>query len=291
MKKLFVQISISLAAALLLSSCDLPSSKQAQTEKKPAALADTSKILVEVNGTPITQSEYEVFVRSISNKVVIDSISEARKNQVLNEMIDRQLLVQYANKWGLESDTRLVIALKQQQQLMLALAAKKNMLENDGAISEELLLARYNQEKEKAFPTEYHIKHINVASEEEALNIIKSLDDGEDFSALATKLSLDKSRENGGDLGWVNNTTILPQIFDGLRSMEKDNYSSTPVQTQAGWQILMMVDSRPVTFLDFAQAKPRLAAALQRERLINKISSIRDSAKIEFSKTSQASSN
>ncbi|MCK5360959.1 MAG: peptidylprolyl isomerase [Gammaproteobacteria bacterium] len=287
MKVFISTFALALIATSILSSCDLPSNKEEDTEKKAAASADTSKVLVQVNGTAITQSEYEVFVRSISNEVVIGSINDAKKAQILNEMVDRQLLVQYANKWGLENDARLAIALKQQQQLMLALAAKKNMLENDGEISEEQLKARYAQEKEKAYPTEYHIKHINVATEDEALSIIKSLDGGEDFSALATKLSLDKSRENGGDLGWVNNSTILPLVFDHLINLENDSYSRTPVQTQAGWQILLMVESRPVTFLEFSQARPRLLAALQRERLMNTISSMRDTAKIEFSKVEQ----
>lgn len=287
MKQFISTLTLVIIATSIISSCDLPSDKQVDTEKEPATSADTSKTLVQVNGTPITQSEYEVFVRSISNEVVIESIDDAKKTQILNEMIDRQLLVQYANKWGLGNDARLVIALKQQQQFMLALAAKKNMLENDGEISEEQLKARYAQEKEKAYPTEYHIKHINVVTEDEALNIIKSLDEGEDFSALATKLSLDKSRENGGDLGWVNNSTILPQVFDHLISMEKGSYSKTPVQSQAGWQVLLMVENRPVTFLDFSQARPRLLAALQRERLMNTISSMRDAAKIEFSKVNQ----
>ena len=98
MKQFISTITLVILAASILSACDLPSNKQEDTEKKSAASADTSKILVQVNGIPVTQSEYEVFVRSINNEVAIQNIDDAKKTQILNEMIDRQLLVQYAKK-------------------------------------------------------------------------------------------------------------------------------------------------------------------------------------------------
>ncbi len=223
---------------LLLTGCNMPSAEQAVTEEKPPLVSDTGKVLATVNGSPVTDQQYEVFVRSINNKVLLENIDPAKKKQIINEMIDRQLLQQYAIKWGLDKETRLAIALKQQRQLLLALAAKKNMLENDIKVTEKQLKDRYKLEKEKAYPTEYHIQHINVATEDEAKGIIGKLDSGGDFSALATEFSLDKSKENGGDIGWVQKPTILPQVFDSIVNMGKGSYSKTPVQMQSGWQIL-----------------------------------------------------
>lgn len=237
-----------------------------------------------MNGSPITDQQYEVFVRSINNEVPLDDIDQAKKAQIINEMIDRQLLQQYAIKWGLDKEARLAIALDLQQQLLLSLAEKKNILENDIKVTEQQLKDRYELEKEKAYPIEYHIQHINVASEDEAKSIIEKLDKDGDFSALATKFSLDKSKENGGDLGWVQKTSILPQIFENIAKLDKGSYSKIPVQTQPGWQIIKLVDSRAVTFLDFEQAKKRLHPALQRELLMQKIAAMRDAAKIEFEK-------
>ncbi|GMR06122.1 MAG: peptidylprolyl isomerase [Gammaproteobacteria bacterium] len=269
---------------LLVAGCDIPSAEQTGTEKKIPLVSDTSKVLATVNGSPVTDQQYEVFVRSINNEVPLEDIDPAKKERIINEMVDRQLLQQYAIKWGLDKEVRLAIALEQQRQLLLALAAKKNILENDIKVTEKQLKDRYKLEKENAYPTEYHIQHINVATEEEAKDIIGKLDNGGNFRELATELSLDKSKENGGDLGWVQKASILPQIFDSIGSMEKGSYSKTPVQTQAGWQILKLVDSRPVTFLEFEQAKERLLPAIQRELLMKKITTMRDAAKIEFSK-------
>jgi len=284
MKKYTNTVLSLLLLPLILTGCNVPSAEQTGSEKKTPLVSDTSKVLVTVNGLPITDQQYEVFVRSINTEVSLEDIDPAKKEQIINEMVDRQLLQQYAVKWGLDKEARLTIALEQQRQLLLALAAKKNMLENGIKVTEKQLKDRYELEKEKADPTEYHIQHINVATEDEAKDIIGKLDGGGDFSALATEFSLDKSKENGGDLGWVQKATILPQIFDSLVSMEKESYSKTPVQTQAGWQILKLVDSRPVTFLEFNQAKERLLPALQREYLMEKITALRDAAKIEFSK-------
>lgn len=270
---------------LLLTGCNMPSAEQQTvTEDKSPIISDTSKLLATVNGSPVTDQQYEVFVRSINNNVPLESIDPAKKEQIINEMIDRQLLQQYAEKWGLDKEVRLVIALALQKQFLLALAAKKSMLENDIKVTEKQLKDRYELEKEKAYPTEYHIQHINVATEDEAKSIIEKLDKDGDFSALAKEFSLDKSKENGGDLGWVQKTSILPQIFDNIAKLEKGSYSKIPVQTQSGWQILKLVDSREVTFLDFEQAKKRLLPAIQRELLMKKIAAMRDAAKIEFAK-------
>ena len=273
-----------LLLSLTLTGCNMPPAEETVVEEKAPAITDTSTVLVTVNGFPITDQQYEVFVRSISNEVPLEDIDPAKKEQIISEMIDRVLLQEYASKWGLDKEMRLAIALDLQRQLLLALAAKKNILENDIKVTEEQLKERYAIEKENTYPTEFHIQHINVATEDEAKDIIVKLDGGGDFSTLAKELSLDKSKENGGDLGWIQKTAIQPIVFDSIASLEKNSYSKTPVQTQAGWQVLKLLDSRPVTFLEFEQAKEHLLPAIQRELLMKKIAAMRDTANIEFNK-------
>lgn len=284
MKKYTMTTLSMLLISLMLAGCNMPPAEEAVVEEEAPQITDTSTVLVTVNGFPITDQQYEVFVRSISNEVPLEDIDPSKKEQIINEMVDRVLLQEYASKWGLDKEMRLAIALDLQRQLLLALAAKKNMLENDIKVTEEQLRARYAVEKENTYPTEFHIQHINVASEDEAKDIIVKLDAGGDFSTLAKELSLDKSKENGGDLGWVQKTAIQPIVFESLASLEKDSHSKTPVQTQAGWQILKLLDSRPVTFLEFEQAKERLLPAIQRELLMKKIAGMRGTANIEFNK-------
>lgn len=289
-----------LLVMLTLAGCNRAADDSADRGSEPAniseaketsAITDSSKTLVTVNNTAITQRQYEVFVRILDTKISVDQIDPEKKQQILNEMVERVLLQQYALDNGLESEPQLAIALQQQRQLLLALAAKKQMLDNIGPLSDEQIQARYELEKERAHPNEYHIQHISVASEEEAGKIIEKLAAGEDFSALAKEFSLDESKENGGDIGWVGQASTSPEVLSSVALMQNGEWSKKPLQAGNGWQVLKLVDTRPVTFLEIEQARPRLQALLQRERLLADIQALRDAAKIELVETAQATEN
>lgn len=289
-----------LLTALSCAGCNRPADNSADKTVDPVdkseavaapAITDSSEILVKVNNAPITQWQYEVFVRLLNNEISVDQIDSEKKQQILNEMVERVLLQQYALDNGLETEPQLAIALQQQRQLLLALAAKKQMLDNIGPLSDEQIQARYELEKDRAHPNEYHIQHISVASEEEASKIIEKLAAGEDFSTLAKELSLDESKGNGGDIGWVGQASTSPEVLNKVALMQNGEWSKKPLQAGNGWQVLKLVDTRPVTFLGLEQARPRLQALLQRERLLADIQTLRDAAKIEFVETVQATEN
>jgi peptidyl-prolyl cis-trans isomerase C len=50
--------------------------------------------------------------------------------------------------------------------------------------------------------TEYHARHILVATKDQADDVIKKLKGGAKFDELAKTQSTDGSKTNGGDLGW-----------------------------------------------------------------------------------------
>jgi foldase protein PrsA len=85
--------------------------------------------------------------------------------------------------------------------------------------------------------------HILVSTQDEADGVLGRLDAGEDFSALATELSLDaQSSVNGGDLGCSSPATYVPEFADA--TMTGDIGAVTgPVETQFGFH-LIRVDSR-----------------------------------------------
>ena len=54
--------------------------------------------------------------------------------------------------------------------------------------------------------------HILVKTEEEANRILKRINDGEDFAAVAKRFSSCPSRKNGGDLGWFGKGQMVPEF-------------------------------------------------------------------------------
>ena len=91
-------------------------------------------------------------------------------------------------------------------------------------------------------------RHILVATEEEALDVIAQLDKGADFAALAQVISTDMgSAVDGGDLGYfaLNGDTtskMVTEFSDAVRAQEIGVHSSAPVQSQFGYHIILVED-------------------------------------------------
>lgn len=114
------------------------------------------------------------------------------------------------------------------------------------------LLDRKDNDK-KAIVPQFQTRHIliktsEVVSPENAKNMIDSmynrLKAGEDFSILASTFSNDPgSARDGGSLGWVSPGTMVPQ-FDQIMQKIAVGEISEPFETQFGWHVLQVTDTR-----------------------------------------------
>ncbi|MBF7689487.1 MULTISPECIES: peptidylprolyl isomerase [Acinetobacter] len=114
------------------------------------------------------------------------------------------------------------------------------------------LLDRKASDK-KVMVEQYHVRHILIQPSEvltaeqakQKIDIIyKRLKSGEDFATLASTFSNDPgSAADGGDLGWVMPGTMVPQFEDEMKSTPKGQISK-PFQSQFGWHILQVIDTR-----------------------------------------------
>lgn len=94
-----------------------------------------------------------------------------------------------------------------------------------------------------------HARHILVATEQEANDVLARLQAGGDFAGLAQQFSLDETtRTNGGDLGWFTQEELLvPQLADAAFALQPGQIGG-PVTTTLGFHIVQMLESgsRPV---------------------------------------------
>lgn len=110
-------------------------------------------------------------------------------------------------------------------------------------------------------PTEEQVwaRHILVEDEAAAEEIIKNLQEGEDFAELARELSIDTgSAVNGGDLGWFGKNAMVAEFETAAFALEKPGeFTTTPVQSNFGFHVIQLIDKqdRPLTAEQIQTAK------------------------------------
>ncbi|HSR02919.1 MAG TPA: peptidylprolyl isomerase, partial [Methylophilaceae bacterium] len=129
---------------------------------------------------------------------------------------------------------------------------------------------------------EYNARHILVKTEGEAKDIIAQLKKGTDFAKLAKEKSLDPgSKEKGGDLGWFSPAGMVKPFSDVVQNLKKGDLTEAPVQTQFGWHVIKLVDTRATQVPAYDKVKDGLERTLQQRKLEKLMLGLKDKAKIE----------
>ncbi len=109
--------------------------------------------------------------------------------------------------------------------------------------------------------TQVWARHILVADEQAAKDIIVRLQAGEDFATLAQQLSTDTgSGLNGGDLGWFGSGAMVPEFETAAFALENPGDITTePVQSDFGYHIIQLIakQDRPLTATQLDTAKQK----------------------------------
>ena len=241
--------------------------------------AESSPAIATVNGQPITQSDFDNFLQL--NRIQ-QPVSEKTRKLVLDQLVNLSLLSQDAIKHRLDQQPDVRFLIKQQRENILANAVVRQYL-SENPVSDADVKARYDQELTKTNKYEYRARHILVKSKAEAERIISELKHGANFAALAKKDSIDvQSARVGGELGWFNQTTMVPAFFDAVTKMKKGEISPEPVKTQFGYHVIQLEDVRPFKFPAYDEMKDRIRAVMQQERLKQLLSQLKSKAKISL---------
>lgn len=143
--------------------------------------------------------------------------------------------------------------------------------------SEAELKAAYEQGKAGFnVPAQYHVAQIFLsAPKADGAAVAKMRDEAKklavqarsgDFSRLAQSKSQDpRSAEKGGDVGLLPLDQMLPEMRDTVAKL-KVGQVSDPLQSDAGFHVLKVLDAQPAHIATFDEVKLRLSEALRKQR-------------------------
>ncbi|HZK37543.1 MAG TPA: peptidylprolyl isomerase [Clostridia bacterium] len=110
-------------------------------------------------------------------------------------------------------------------------------------ITDETARAFYDENGELFHMEEIKARHILVDEEQLAKDIIKKIDEGEDFAELAMEYSTEPgAQESGGDLGYFSrDVNFVPEFKEAVFALEVGQVSE-PVKTEFGYHIITVED-------------------------------------------------
>ena len=260
-----------LAAALaVLAACQ---------PKGSAVSGDVSAPVATVNGNPISRDFYEFYIKGITGKTSADLTPEQR-DMALDNLIRARLVAEQAAKEGIDKGGDTAYLLELSRLNVLQQAVSERYLKDRKATDQELR-AEYETQLAGLSKQEYHARHILVATEPFAQKLVERLDKGEKFEDLAKAESMDSSKTNGGDLGWFTPDRMVPEFASAVVALKRGEFTHKPVQTQYGWHIIQLLETREVTPPPFDQVKQRLEQVVQGKKFHVYSDELMRSAKVE----------
>lgn len=237
---------------------------------KDVPTADT--VVATVNGTEIKLGHI-VSITSALPEQYNDVESEELFEAILDQLVQQTLLEQATQV----SEKRITLALDNERRALVSAIAISTT--GDAAVTDEAVQKLYDETIATGEPKpEFQASHILFEKEEEALAVLKLLNDGGDFAELAKEHSTGPSGPSGGDLGWFGRGAMVPEFDQAVAEMKTGEVAG-PVKTQFGYHLIRMNDQRDYPLLESHRAE--LEEQLANTAIGAKIERLQAAAKIE----------
>ncbi len=243
-----------------------------------AQAADSGKPVALVNGVAIPQARVDLRVNVAATQGGQADTEELRK-AIRDDLINLEVLSQAADKQGLDKQDDVKQQLELARQSVLAGAFVQDYVKKN-PIDDAVLQQDYEAMKSRVGDKEYKVSHILVQTEDEAKAIAKRVKK-ESFAKVAKQKSQDPgSKDKGGDLGFTVPGNFVQPFGEAILKLKKGQISD-PVQTQYGWHIIKLEDTRDLKVPTFEEMKPRLEQRRKQEAVQKAIADLRSKARIE----------
>lgn len=245
----------------------------------PATAEDTptaDTVVATVNGQQITLGQM-ILMRASLPQQYSQLPDDVLFDGILNQLVQQTILAETVEG----TPRRVEMAVQNERRQLMAAEAIDALL--SGEMTDAALQAAYDEKYGNAEPDmEWDASHILVETEELAQKLSEEAAAGTDFAELAKANSTGPSGPNGGQLGWFGKGMMVPEFETAVADMEKGGISA-PVQTQFGWHVIRLNDTRLKDAPPLEEVRGELEAELQRALVEGHIEKLTESATIDKS--------
>ena len=254
------------------------------------ALPAVAQNVAIVNGKPVPKTRLEALEAQVKAQAARTGqpVPPEVMQQLRDEVIAREVFMQEAERRGIQGTDayRKNMELARQSVMINALfedfKAKNEVTDAEAKAEYDRLVA---SQAPAAGTKEIKARHILVEKESEAKDLIAQIKKGAKFEDLAKKASKDPgSGAQGGDLGWSNPSSYVPEFAEAMSKLKKGEMTDAPVKTQFGYHVIRVDDTRDAKAPEapkFEDVKAQVKQQMEQQKLAKFQEDLRTKAKIE----------
>lgn len=242
--------------------------------------AQDGDVVARVDGHEITTTDVAI-AEEMYGPQLGNMPEDAKLSIIVNALIELRIVSEAARVAGVTEQD----AYKRQMAFFEAQTLRSLYVDQQIAanVTDEAVRGVYDQHI-ASLPAvqERRLRHILVTDEGEAREIIAALQEGQPFAELAEKRSTDPvSRAKGGDLGFVAEGQIMPEVEAAAASLEAGEFTQTPIKTAFGFHVVLLEETRnrPAPTLEELATQIRQSLEANAERQL--IAGLRAGAQVE----------
>jgi parvulin-like peptidyl-prolyl isomerase len=236
-----------------------------------------SRPLVKVNGEVLSAGQFAAML-PLSDKTA--------KEKTLNRWLDRKLVDQEALSRHYDEKSDLKDKLDIYKNQLIKNMFSINVIASKINISDEELQEYYVSHKDAYIkPVRYRIQQISLDELEDANEVLKSLNEGANFSWIAEKRSTDSYAAMGGVIGWESKETLSQPVQEIIDNLEPGDIS--PVLNVNGhYRIIRLMEKTGKEVEEFDRVIKIVYRAAHKEKFQEKyteyVNKLRREARIEI---------
>jgi peptidyl-prolyl cis-trans isomerase C len=231
------------------------------------AKKEETKVVAKIGDKVITLEEFEKEVESLPDFYKPLLLDPKAKREFLEKLIDREILLLEARKAGVYEREDVRRKIEECEKGVILDAFLSQILREKDEVTEEEAKRYYDEHKEEFFMNEsIRVRHIVVRTLEEAKEIKKRLEQGEDFVELAKRYSISPSGKWGGDLGYIQRGQVGKEFEKAAFSLKRPGEISDIVKTTFGYHIIRLEDRKPPRQLSFEEVRDKIIQKLKEQK-------------------------